>query len=177
MRPIALVLLLSIGGCSLVGESAPEREVGAPIQTDALVYTAEYERGEGTYRQYGFDLVARFTNPTDETVYLGRAYPDQPRPDYGVLLVNEDDEWGSAYSGVIAGVGHDRQIAVAPGETRVDTLHLRGPNAWDGRTGERFGRLEGEMRLIYQPQGCRGDGACQLPDSLATSNVFEVVLE
>ena len=177
MRFFALVLLISAGGCSLVGGATPEREVGAPIRTDALVYTAEYEGGEGTYRQYGFDLVARFTNPTDETIYLSRAYPDQPRPDYGVILVSGDDEWGSAYSTVIAGVGHDDQIAVAPGETRVDTLRLRGPSAWDGRTGERFGQLEGEMRLSYQPQGCRGDGACRLPDSLATSNVFQVVLE
>ncbi|MGB3544700.1 hypothetical protein [Rubrivirga sp.] len=84
--------------------------------------------------------------------------------------------WGSAYSGVIMGGGHDRQIAVGAGETRVDTFRLRGPNAWDGRTGEAFGRLEGEMRLVYLPQGCRGDGACRLPDSLAISNVFEVVL-
>ena len=176
MRPVVL-LLLAVGGCSLVGEPAPEREVGAPVQTDALVYTAEHVGGGGAYREYGFDLVARFTNPTGETVYLGRAYPDQPRPDYGVVLVGGDDDWGSAYSGVVAGVGHDRQIAVAPGETRVDTLRLRGPNAWDGRTGERFGRLEGDVRLVYSPQGCRGDGACRLPDSRATSNAFRVVLE
>ncbi|WP_412062899.1 hypothetical protein [Rubrivirga sp. IMCC45206] len=177
MRSSTLIPLLAIGGCSLVGEPAPEREVGAAIQTDALVYTARYEGGEGTYRQYGFDVVARFANPTADTVYLGRAYPDQPRPDYGVLLVNDEDDWGSAYGGAIFGVGHDRQIAVAPGEVRVDTLRLRGPNAWDGMTDEPFGRLEGEMRLIYVPQGCRGDGACRLPRSLATLNVFRVGLE
>lgn len=172
----ATLLLLVAAGCSLLGEAAPERGMHAPIQTDALVYTARYERGEGSYRQYGFDVVARFTNRTDETVYLARAVPSQPWPDFGVELVGGGGD-GSAYSGVVAGVGHDRQIAVQPGETRVDTLRLRGPTMWDGRTGDPFGRLDGVMRLVYQAQGCRGDGACPLPDSVAVSNVFRVVLE
>jgi hypothetical protein len=151
---------------------------GTPIHLDRRVYTARYLGGEGSYRRYGFDIVARFTNATADTVFLARDFPEQPRPTYWVWMVGAvDAPPGSAYLRVSSGVGHDRQIAVAPGAVRIDTLRVVGPNMWDGLTETVFGALEGPMRLVYEPQSCRGDGACRLPYEVATSDTFEVRLE
>lgn len=148
----------------------------APIQTDARSYLARPLAGPAAPSpRYAFTVVAAFTNPTDRVVYLARATPDQPTPDAVVRLA--DGEPRSAYGPLVEGVGHDGQIAVGPGETRRDTFRLSGPNEWDGETGESVGLLSGTMRLVYAPQACRGDGACPLPDSVATSNPFRVVVD
>ena len=118
--------------------------------------------------------MARCVNRTGRPVYLARASPAQPRPDVRVLPLG--DGASSAYDPLYDAVGHDRQIAVAPGHVRVDTFRLRGPTSWDGGTGEPYGVLTGEMRVAYQARGCRGDGVCPLPDSVATSNAFTVSL-
>lgn len=146
------------------------------LQTDRDEYVASYEGGEGPYRQYGFSVVARFENRGSSTVYLGRCYPDSPHPIYGVKLVADGESWRAAYSRVWACVGHDRQIQVRPGELRVDTLHLLGPNAVDGRTNQPLGTFTGQMRLIYEVQTCRGDGACRLSEEAGMSNAFTVEL-
>jgi hypothetical protein len=146
------------------------------VLTDHDAYVARYEGGEGLHRQYGFTLVARSENRGRASVYLARCYPDTPYPIYGVDLVDGEDPRGAAYSGVWACVGHDRQIRIDPGEVRTDTLHLRGPNIFDGRTGEAFGTLVGRMRLWYEPQTCPGDGACRLGRDAGASNVFTVEL-
>ena len=150
-------------------ELPPDLDTDTPLRTDRLVYASRYEGGDGTYAQYGFDLVARFTNPTADTVFLAREYPDSPHPIYAV--------GGTAYDRVVAGGDHDRSIVVAPGATRIDTLHVLEPNAWDGRTGEFFDRLDGIARLSYDAQSCRSIGTCPLPDSLATSHPFLIRLE
>ncbi|MEM6784667.1 MAG: hypothetical protein AAF624_13140 [Bacteroidota bacterium] len=177
MRLLPLVLLLALVGCSLVEDEVPERDETAPIQTDAVRYTAVPGPNQGTYQPYTFDLVARFTNQTDATVYLERGFPDQPQPDYSVRLVSGDGQQTSAFNTILSGVSHDQQIAVAPGETRADTLRLRGPTSWDGRTGEAFGELEGVMELAYFVRACQSERPCATPNSGAVSNVFEVVLD
>lgn len=145
------------------------------LRTDRTEYVATYVSGEGAYRQYGFTVVARLENRGPERVYLARCYPDSPHPIYGVELVDQDgDSWGSGYSGAWACVGHDRQIPVAAGESRTDTLRLRGPNAWDGRTKQPFGALAGRMRLVYGVQTCPGDGECRLDREVGRANVFTV---
>lgn len=146
------------------------------LRTDRTAYVATYEKGEGTYRTYGFRVIAELENHSGATVYLSRCYPDSPIPIYHVTLVDGEDAWGAAYSGVWACVGHNDQIAVPAGAARVDTLHLTGPNAWDGVTKEPFGAFTGLMQLHYEIQTCRGDGACGLPVAGA-SNTFRVELD
>lgn len=145
------------------------------LRTDRTAYVATYEKGEGTYRTYGFRVIAELENRSGATVYLARCYPDSPTPIYHVTLGDGEDAWGAAYSGVWACVGHDDQIAVPAGATRVDTLHLRGPNRWDGVTKEPFGVFTGLMQLHYEIQACWGDGACRVPGAGA-SNTFRVEL-
>lgn len=146
---------------------------GAPVQTDTTEYTARHIGGEGNYRRYGFELVTRFYNAHEDTVFLGRCYPDSPIPIYGVEAVDSSDRWGAAYSPTWACVGHENPIAVAPGATRVDTLQLVGPTAFDGRTGEPFGVLTGEFRLGYSVNSCRREVGCELQNA-GVSNVFRV---
>lgn len=177
MRILPLVLLLALVGCSLVEDEALERGETAPIQTDAVWYTAVPGPSQGTYQPYTFDLMARFTNQTDATVYLERGFPDQPQPDYSIRLVSGDSQQTSAFNTILTGVSHDQQIAVAPGETRTDTLRLGGPTSWDGRTGEAFGELEGVMELAYFARACQRERPCATPITGAVSDVFEVVLD
>ena len=145
--------------------------------TDRSVYTATTEQ-TGGYARFTFQLVARFTNTTSETVYLSRCYPNSASPTFGVELLEQGtDTWGSAYNMAWACVGHDEQFAVAPGATRTDTFEIGGPNAFDGYTKRPFGVLTGRMRLVYSVQGCRGDGACRLTTSIGESTPFEVRVE
>ena len=148
---------------------------GAALTTDSSEYTATYIGGDGPYRSHGFRVVARFENQTLRTLYLARCFPDTPVPIFGVQLEGAGDSWGSAYNPAWACVGHDNQIVVPPAQSRTDTLLIRGPTAFDGRTGQHFGTLTGRMRLVYQVQTCRGDGECRL-EGAAVSAPFSVDL-
>jgi hypothetical protein len=162
------VVLPGLAGCSLLDPSG-----AGGLTTDQSSYTAEHISGEGTFRVYGFTLIARFVNRTDGVLYLQRCYPDTQFPIYGVELLDGSDSWGSAYDGTWACVGHEQQIQVGPGEARVDTLSIRGPGAFNGGTGEPFGALEGRMRLTYGVSTSPGDGAPSLP-GYGTSTAFTV---
>ena len=175
-------LICTTAACS----DAPTSALGAAnllatdegnFTTDQAVYTATRDPSV-EYLRYEFQLVARFTNTTNKTVYLSRCYPDTPTPTYGIQLLGQGvDQWGSAFDPAWACVGHDRQIEVPPGATRTDTFEIGGPNAFDGVSGRPFGTLVGRMRLLYEVQGCRGDGACRLTGSLGHSAPFEVRVE
>lgn len=165
----ALVLAGGLGACT---RERTEDERRYPIQTDADAYVAVCEGKRDNYGTCVFEVVARYTNITADTVYLGRAFPNSPQPIHGVTMAAQ--EVHSAYDPVIQAVGHDQHFPVAPGQSRVDTLVVRGPNGWDGHSGKPFGALVGTMRLRYQPRTCDGDVYCALPDSLTASNVFEV---
>ncbi len=171
-----LVLLLSLllAGCSLGADFEPSPD-DLPLRTDQTVYVAQEERG-GFRPIYGFDLVAQLENKTGRTVYLARCYPNSLHPTYGVELLGQEDDGGAAYNAAWACVGHENPIAVAPGATRIDTFHIAGPNAWPSGSSQHFGVLEGRFRLGYQAQFCRAQTGCDLPDSLARSNEFEVQL-
>ena len=141
---------------------------------DRAVYTATPDRSV-EYARFRFQLVARFTNTTNQPVYLSRCYPNSPSPIFGIQLLGEGvDQWGSAFDMAWACVGHDQQFEVLPGATRTDTFEIGGPNAFDGKTNRPLGTLIGRMRLVYEVQGCRGDGACRLTGSLGHSAPFEV---
>jgi len=171
--PVMVAATLTASACT--GFFGPDREA-VVLRTAHTSYVARYEGSEGLHRQYGFTLVARIENRGGTAVYLARCYPDTPYPIYGVELVDGEDPVGAAYSRVWACVGHDRQIRVDPGEVRTDTLHIRGPNTFDGRTGQPFGSLVGRMRLRYEVQTCPGDGACRVGGGAGASNVFTITL-
>jgi hypothetical protein len=145
------------------------------LRTDRNLYEATFLRGEDTYRTYALTVVARFTNTTDQPLYLSRCYPATSYPIYGVVSINADQEAG--YNPVWACVGHDHPIVVGSGETRVDSLRIAGPNAWDGSTKEPFGTLTGRFRLSYPIATCPDVYGCRALSSSVESNDFEVRLK
>lgn len=185
MRRIAFVLLSILGAaCS----AAPERvgpgidtsssAIGEPPPPGVFTTNSTSYRGrlvDSVYKVYKFTVVTRYTNPTSSTIYLERCYPASPIPIYGVLLVSPADSV-SAYSPAWACVGHEHQIGVPPGATRVDTLELTGPNAFDNHTFVGLGVLEGRMRLGFSPMSCSDiNDRCPINvDSLRYSNEFTV---
>lgn len=169
-------LVSSFAAFSACGDSfGPPERGGEAIQTDGVRYDAT-PTGDAApgFVDYELTVVATFTNPTDDTLYLDRCRPDSPGPIYGVDLIEPEDPDGAAYDADWACVGHDRQFAVAPGESRVDTLRISGPNAWQG--GSYIGRLEGLFRLRYSVWMCADCGE-SAPDDLEFSNVFEIRID
>ena len=147
------------------------------LTTNDTTYVATREAGGGPVMRFGFKLVARYHNPTKAPIYLARCFAKSKTPLYDVQLVQGKRSGGSAYSPVWACAGHDKQIVVQPGATRVDTLAISGPATWSGLTKKPIGILEGRLRLAYFPQKCPGDGACEIVvDSLRYSNEFTVHL-
>ncbi len=177
MRSLSTFLLALIlsASCGAPGADAIEAPQGGVLTTDATSYEARSL--SSVQGRWAFNVVVRYTNPTAQPIYLARCYPNSPQPIYGVQLTDGSNAEGAAYSLAWACVGHDKQILVAPGATRVDTLTLGGPNASDGVTGRFYGALTGRFRIFYDPQGCTGDGACRImTDSLRYSNEFRVRL-
>lgn len=178
---VALAVLLSgfVAACGAPVATSDELTAGQSsqltLQTDRAAYSAGFIGGEGPYRRYTVTVVARFTNKTSRPVYLERCYPDTPYPIYGIVSTEEGRE--AAYSAAWACVGHDRPIVVSLGETRTDSLHISGPNTWDGHTNQPSGDLVGRFRLSYAVGTCPSVYHCEVAARVSESNDFEVRLE
>jgi len=105
---------------------APARR-GEPLQTDELEYLAAKGAQLGAGFEWAFQLVTEYTNPTSDSLFLDNCNPDGTRPVFGVLASSGDVDTESAFDPVWACGGHDQQLAIAPGETRTDTLEMMGP--------------------------------------------------
>ena len=183
-RTLCLLAALLMAGCDSLTSPGGDGELsrllalarnGTSLSTDSAAYTAARITNGASLLQYGFTAVVRYTNPTDETIYLARCYGDTPYPIYGVVPAQDPDGTLAAYNPMWACVGHDQQIAVAPRTTRVDTLRLVGPSVFASGASAGQGVTEGVFRLMYTPQRCRGDGACPIADPLLRfSNEFRV---
>jgi hypothetical protein len=183
MRRIARVLALSCAAaCAADGHlttpdsSSTNRPPPAGIfTTNSTEYTARIVDSIYSHPVYAVTVVTRYRNTTGATIYLERCYPTSPTPMFGVILVAPTDSWGSAYNQAWACVGHDQQLPIQPGATRVDTLQLLGPTMFSGYTNAPFGLSEGTMRLSFMPLSCAGNARCLLTvDSLRYSNEFVV---
>ena len=133
------------------------------------------EVNEGQTRfEVRFEIVARFTNQTADTVWLLRCTPDISYPMFGVRMLDDGE---SAYDQLWGCVGHSQHFEVGPGVSRVDTIPLFGPTQWEDD--EIVGDFEGRMRLSYRAMTCP-EPICpeHLPDSLSrpSSNAFDVRL-
>ena len=176
---LAGLLLLASPACEVPTAEPPGLTVedlrDVKLRTDRNLYEATFLDGEGTYRTYALTVVARFTNGTEQPLYLSRCYPTTSYPIYGVVSTNADLEAG--YNPAWGCVGHDHPILVGRGETRVDSLRIAGPNTWDGYTKEPFGTLTGSFRLGYSISACREVYGCGPTPSWVESNEFEVRLK
>ena len=185
---LAALTALAMIGCSGSAALAPDGSAtlgldGRPdgsFTTDSAVYTARHiqDLWPGV-PIYGFTLVTRYTNPTQAPVFLWRCYPDSPSPMYSVVAPSGGSSTGIAYNAAWACVGHDRPIRVDPGATRTDTIHVRGPNGFDGITHRPIDPIvEGTFRLQFVLQSCRTEGDCPISnEALSRSNEFTVRLE
>ncbi len=169
---IAAAALGCLGCASTTGLSS---DVPASrFTTDATAYVAQTS-GSVEVARYSFDVISRFENRGAVTLYLGRCRPDSPQPLFGVDLAEPAGSGSrSGYAYFWACVGHDRQFAVKPGEVRVDTLHVAGPNAFDGVTKEPLGVTEGTFRLRFDVRSAPGDGLPDAPPGVGYSNTFVV---
>jgi hypothetical protein len=189
LRFFSQLLALALVGCSPTSYSSPEatRSPQASVtpsfvlRTDRDDYLANPEKPVDEQRIYGFTLIARFENRTQEPVYLDRCYPNSPNPMYAILMADESEEHSAAYSPNWACVGHNNPILVEPGQTLEDRLHVSGPNVWESDGGAYKGALEGRFRLVYRTRFCREqpsiDHECDRPEVGAQSNVYTVRLD
>ena len=173
---LGCLTLLACGASSHLPANHPEPR-GHTITTDATDYVARPLGGFGRRQRYHFFVISRFENRGSQSVYLGRCLPDSDEPLFTLVIADStatDPRSGSAYSTVWGCVGHDRQFEIRSGAVRIDTLEVQGPNSFDGRTGEPFGRLEGKLRLYFVVRRVPGEDVPQLPLSESVSNIFSV---
>ena len=115
------ILTLTVAGPALLAQ------VSSPLRVDQTTYRASCTQGKGEGCTYGFTLIARYENPTTDTLYLGRCTPEDRTPVYGIMVASDSTE-DAAYNPVWACVGHDYPIVIAPHRTRVDTLKIEEHN-------------------------------------------------
>jgi len=143
-----LVFPLVFRGSSVFGQEP------SPLHVDQTDYQAICIEGKGEDCTYGFTLIARLENQTADTIYVSRCRPRDRTPEYSIEAIKDSTE-DAAYSKFWACVGHNFPIVIAPRATRVDTLRIDGPNAFDGRTNAPIGKLEGKFKLVYSVRRCR----------------------
>jgi hypothetical protein len=176
---LTVLSLASSFGCLLPSHSPALKpsEHGAILTTDAKSYVA-IGNGASFEQSFHFLVVSRFENHSEDTMFLERCYPNSAQPLFSVVDVDSaakvapDDR--PAYSQMWACVGHDKQIEVAPGTVRIDTLRVDGPNTFNGHTGVGYGKLEGIFRLCFVARRGRGERAPYVPYSERVSNPFTV---
>jgi len=153
---------------------APARR-GEPVQTDKLEY--EGRRIGPPASGFEFTIVADYRNPTSDTLFIENCGPGSTRPIYQIIPSSGIESVESAFDPAWACVGHDEQLALAPGAVRVDTFMISGPTGFSAITLEPHGFFEGWWRLTYFVGTERGDGSPLAEQSVGLSNVFEIRVE
>jgi len=165
LAPVAAALACACGSVTASSSETLLTPGSGSLATDRTVYSAHAL--DGAPGRYGFVVAATLTNLSTDTVFLERCTPDAAHPVYSV--VNDEAGGGRpAYDPAWACVGHDRQIAVAPHESRTDELTLD-----VGVPAPANVALAGRFRIRYIVQSCRGSGNCPAP-SWGLSNAFDV---
>lgn len=176
---VLLSFLVFAVGCSLVEDdegSSRWVDTEAPIQTDQTVYTSTPESAAAPdRRRYTFSMKARYRNPSDFTLYVQTCREASSAPIFSVVTVSSDTTQ-SGYNPFWACPAAS-PIPLAPGDTRIDTLEVFGPVAWDGETNEPLGVLEGDFRLVYDVSPTRDGDGKTLPDRQRRSNPFTIEIE
>lgn len=150
------------------------------LTTDKAAYVAPQMHGDGAlvHTRYHFRLVSRFENRSKQPIYLHRCFRNSEQPLFSVVNVDSASvgDWKNepAYAQPWACVGHDRQFEILPGEVRIDTLEVEGPNSFNGRTGEPHGRVEGTFRLYFEAHTGRDERSQWIPYRNRVSNPFTV---
>lgn len=153
---------------------APLEPLPSPLVTNANHYVAIPGAPIASSRDHRFTIIATFTNTSRHVVNLARCFPDTPYPIYDIVSADRDTSVAYSPGWACPGPSYFR---VEPGLTRVDTLFVRGPNAFNGLTGEVFGVLEGRFVLSYDWYACTDETPqCTSPiHGKARSGTFTVI--
>ena len=153
-------------GCNPFDDPTPRELI---VSTDQPSYRASFVGVQGGYAAYQFQLVVRMQNVGSQQLNIGVPCGNTETPLYSVVMADGKSE--SAFNPVWTACAPANHPVLAPGETRVYTLTLRGPNAFssDGP----LPQAAGKMFLRLAIGGCKGDGACRD----AISNEFDVHLD
>ena len=122
------------------------------LRTDSSSYAAT-ATGFG---QVEVRLILTYRNPADTAVALDRCLPAESYPIYSVELVLPANAEGAAYNPGWACVGGVSPIVIAPKATRIDTITLHGPTAYDNQAHRYLGVLAGVFRIGYGGQSSNG---------------------
>ena len=164
----ASVLVVLFAGCSVFTGVDGTNEVA--LTTDSRHYTVSVIHPSPSVTWYTVSVVTRYRNFTRDTVFLERCDPTSRTPTHGVSYLGSPTA-PAGYGAGWACKGHESHLAVAPGDVRVDTLLLVGPNSYDQMVA-----LEGSFRLYFVPMTCRS-GNCEIEeDRLRASNTFHLTL-
>lgn len=172
-----MLLAAGVYGCSAA--TKPEDQISAPFTTDATTYTAKRVSGNGpSVLVYSFTAITRYTNATAIPVQLPTCSIRGPGPVYGVTAVDEPlpNGWIVYASGIFACLSGVQWIVVAPGATRVDTLHLEGTALVNAATGTVSPWVvEGRFRIFFEAVSCPSPDTCApAPDEQRRSSPFTV---
>lgn len=176
-RIIYILIPILFASCAIVGDE-PWAEIDLDdiaIETDQSSYIAE-RATELELQAYTFILISQFKNNSERTLYLARCRSSSVHPNYDIKLMDEESSSISAYSGFENCAGRTDPIMIHSGQARIDTLQISGPNAWENGTNEPIGVLQGTFRVVYDALTCPAGDRCEIPDSLAWSNEFEIKL-
>jgi len=164
------------------------RQQTTPVQTDRSSYVARCNHSGEKEILCQFTVIASLHNLAADTMHLHPCMPLRRKPIYGIELADTESQQASAYdpvwacaavAKVLSGPRSEwaHRLALPPGGLRTDTFHVFGPRMVQEATGAPIGVMEGRFRLQYKATLCR-DSACRpAPDSLTTSNAFEVRMD
>src|SRR5207248_4714557 len=160
-----MIKTLTLLACAslLLAAVCGERNLGpvpdGPFTTDSTGYVAVGTKGKQS-TSYRFTVISRLQNRGSVPLYIDRCRPDSRQPLYSVgLAANADtaryrrhrsanDE--SAYMAIGACVGTDNPFEILPGEARIDTVEVRGPNEFDGHTMKPIGTTSGRFQMVVR---------------------------
>jgi hypothetical protein len=168
---LPVFIALTLSSCTTGPDSGVREAVRFTL--DRTEYVAAPIRDEPPIR-YEFQVIARIENQSDHTLYLARCFPDSPLPTFGVRLVAPRNPEGSAYDPVWACVGHDSPIVIPPGATRIDTIRISGPNAFQSGSLIGFGQLDGVFEFTYGASTCSPPDPCSPSQSITLRQRFSV---
>jgi len=144
-----LAVAALIGAATCHDPASPSATV---LRTDSSTYTA-IPTGFG---QAEVRLILTYRNPADTAVALDRCLPAESYPIYFVELVFPANAEGAAYNPGWACVGGVTPIVIAPKATRIDTITLHGPTAYDSQAHRYLGVLAGVFRIGYGGETSNG---------------------
>jgi hypothetical protein len=175
-RSIAGALFLATG-LALVESCTSTEPIPSSglLKTDASWYLADPIESSGTPPRRHFRVITRFENTTSVPLYLGRCFPDSPRPLFTVAVADTKPR-DSAYGQIWGCVGHSNQFQIVPGAFRVDTFDVSGPNEFPSGNPVGIGTVQGLFQMFFDVRLEPGDGAEPAPREFEFSNVFNVVL-